>query len=132
MGAGAGRDGASGRVGAGMGARAGAGTGATGAIPGTTEEAAATCWFSPFLLSAVTVLLPTTPKTTLLNISSTFFCRLFIQVSFLPVAVASLSTRLLGNLKGELGVVTGENKPLGNGIGTAGGGVGAVTNSNIS
>ena len=63
-------------TGAGTGARAGAGT---GAIPGTTGGVATS------LLPAATTLLPSTPITTLLNISSIFICRLFMQDIFLPV-----------------------------------------------
>ena len=72
------------------------------------------------------------PKTTLLNISSTFICRLFVQDGFLPACCLFLSCSPSGNLNGgERGVARGENSPWGKGMGTAGGGVGAVINSLI-
>ena len=89
-------------AGTGAGTKAGAGTG-TGAIPGTPGGVATS------LLPATATLLPST-----------------------PVRSLTQSSELLGNLKGEPGVVTGENSPIGKGNGAAGGGVGAVTNSLIS
>ena len=122
-------------TGAGATSTSGAGTGAgTGAIPDTTgvRQTMEGSLSLSVLLPALAILLPSTPKTTLLNISSTFICRLFIQDGFLPAGCSFHSCDPLGNLKGgERGVVGGENNPWGNGMGTAGGGVGAVTNSLI-
>ena len=104
------------------------------------------------LLAVLTVLLSpllSTPRTTLLNISSTFICPLFSGISFLPLAVVSLSGPAPASLSGAPGaapatvppslkawcgggVARGEKRPGGKGIGTAGGGVGAVANCLIS
>ena len=58
------------------------------------------------LLRALTVLLSpllSTPRTTLLNISSTFICPLFSGISFLPLAVVSLSGPAPASLSGAPG-----------------------------
>ena len=110
--------GAGGGTGVGVGVvGTGTGTGAgTGAIPGTTGGVTTTS-----LLPATATLLPSTPMTTLLNISSTFKCRLFVQDELLPVCCP---LRTSGNLKGccggEWGVARGENSPCGKGMGIAG------------
>ena len=88
-------------TGAGTGSGSGSGaatTGTTGATPGTLAGAV-----TP-LLPALVVLLPSTPKTTLLYFCSTFNCRLCLQNVFLPVTwpqPSSPKLLVLGNLRGS-------------------------------